>query len=456
MQCRKLRGVVKRKRARGLRIAVCLVVAQVAVGAAADVEPGQIVTHEMRERVRDLFPPEVYAAAVEGFEGLQLTIVPSEHYAPHPKYVEATVKYACQATVDEHGQLQGYTAGQPFPYSDWAREATHHACDLSPDDPQFALKLAWNVNYRWMGAGTLTYPHWGQSYARSGGEDTWRLAQGSYRRSYFSHRADLLPDATGIEPEPRIEWAEMTEMLDPFDIRGQRVLIYRYDDSHRKRDDAWVYVPEDRKVRRLSTGEKSDSVLGSEITYEDFFLFSGYVWDQDWHFGGEHVYLAALDTQRSCFPKNVPGWQPDRLAALGSREQFDACRFGPFHTLPLVDERWQKRTVVQLEQVPHLRGHPYSRKLLWYDKETFAPLLFFAYGRDGKPLKLSWYIQDWSETSDVPGNRGKHALFPVAVLLVNFSEGTTNRSLFFTANLRDFSAAEILDYYDVTRLKRGH
>jgi len=424
-------------------------------GAAADVEPGEIVTYDTRERVRELFPPEVWEAAVAGFEGLRLEIVKSERYTPHPKYVEATVKYACQATLDEYGQLQNYTAGQPFPYSDWAREATHHACDLTPDDPQFALKLAWNVNYRWMGGGTLTYPHVGQSYARSGGEETWRLAQASYRRSYFSHRADLLPGATSVEPEPRVEWAEMTEMLDPFDIRGQRVLIYRYDDSHAKRDDAWIYVPEDRKVRRLSTSEKSDSVLGSEITYEDFFLFSGYVWDQDWSFGGEHTLLAALDTERNCFPKNVPGWRPDRLAELGSREQFDSCRFGPFDTLPLVDERWQKRTVVQLEQVPRLRGHPYSRKLMWYDKETLAPLSSFAYGRDGKPMKLSWYIEDWSETSDVPGNQGKRALIPVANLIVNFAEGTANRSLFFTANLADFSAVEILDFYDMTRLKRG-
>jgi hypothetical protein len=439
----------------GLRLAVCLAVSCVAAAAAADVEPGEIVTHASRERVRDLFPPEVYAAAIADFEGLHLEVVPAGRYLPHPKYVEATVKFACQAELDEHGQLQGYTAGQPFPYSDWAREATNHACDLTPDDPQFALKLAWNVNYRWMGGGTLTYPHWGQSYARASGEETWRLAQGSYRRSYFSHRADLLPDATSIESDSHVEWAEMTEMLDPFDIRGQRTLIFRYDASYDRRDDAWVYVPQERKVRRLSTSEKSDSVLGSEITYEDFFLFSGYVWDQEWRFGGEHMRLAALDSGRECFPLNVPGWRPDRLAALGSREQFDSCRFGPFETLPLVDERWQKRTVLQLEQVPRLKGHPYSRKLLWYDKETLAPLLSFAYGRDGEPVKLSWYLQRWSESSAVPGNRGKHALLPVANLVVNFQEGTTNRSLFFTANLGDLSAEEILDFYDMTRLKRG-
>ena len=37
----------------------------------------------------------------------------------YAKYVEATVKYACQATVDSKGLIQNYTAGQPFPYSEW-------------------------------------------------------------------------------------------------------------------------------------------------------------------------------------------------------------------------------------------------------------------------------------------------------------------------------------------------
>lgn len=422
----------------------------------AEVEPGDVITYADRERVRELFPPELWALVVADFEGLELSIVESGDYTPHAKYVEATTRYACQAEIDEHDQLVSYVAGQPFPFSDWARDATEHACDFDPEDPQIGLKLAWNVNYRWMGGGTLHYPHWGQSYARADGGKSWKLAQGSYRRTYFSHRSDLLPATTRILPDTDVEWAERTSFESPFDVRDQASVIFRYDRSYERRDDAWAYMPQQRRVRRLSTGEKSDSVLGSEITYEDFFLFSGYVWDQEWRYGGERWMLVPIDTQRACFPKSIPGWRPDRFGPLGDQTQFDSCRFGPFETLPLVDERWQKRRVVRLEQIPKRADHPYSKKLLWYDKQTLAPLVYLAYGRDGKPNRVGWYISDWTETSDVAGNPGSRALLPVAYLLVNFAEGTTNRSLFFTANVIEVSGEEALRFFDLSRMQKGH
>jgi hypothetical protein len=124
--------------------------------AAGDVAPGDVVTAANHEVVRDLLPAEFYSYAVEGFEDLEMQIVESGEYPVAPEYVEATVKYACQASLDERGNLVNYTAGQPFPYSEWAKEATGHACDLEPDDPEIGLKLAWNVNFRWQGGSGFT------------------------------------------------------------------------------------------------------------------------------------------------------------------------------------------------------------------------------------------------------------------------------------------------------------
>ena len=436
-------------------LVLALVAAIAAAGAHADVSPGEVVTYAERERVRELFPPELWEHAVASYEGLHLAIVPTEDYRPHEKFVEATAKFACQSHLAESGQLVGHTAGEPFPYSDWSQEVTGHACDLDSDDPEFARKLAWNVNHRWFGGGSLVQ-HWGQSFARGDGEETWKLAQGTYRRTYFSHRADLLPETTRIAPDTEVLWAEYTETLAPFDLRDQRALIFRYENSIERRDDAWAYLPQLRRMRRLSTSEKSDSVQGSEITYEDFLLFSGYIWDQDWHFGGEHEMLAALDSQRVCFPKNVPGWRDREVAVPGSPEYFGSCRFGPYQTLPLVDERWQKRRVLRLEQIPRNGNHPYSKKILWYDKETYAPLVFFAYDRAGKPSRIGWFQLDWSETSDVPGNAGRRVLLPIAFLVVNFSEGSTNRTLMWTAHIDDMTPAETLRHFDLTRLKSGN
>ena len=208
---------------------VAAFVALIFAGAvSAEVEPGDKVTAQTKEKVKGLIPDELYPFVAESFADLEMNIVAPEEYAAHPKYLEATVKYACQASLDEEGLIQNYTAGQPFPYSEWAKDATNHACDLSESDPQFALKLAWNVNYRWQGGSGLNLPHWGTSNMRNSGKEMWRLAQGEYRRTYFSHRADLLPETTELREGTEVEWAEFFDVKTPFDLRGTMFLLYRY------------------------------------------------------------------------------------------------------------------------------------------------------------------------------------------------------------------------------------
>ncbi|NNL85379.1 MAG: DUF1329 domain-containing protein, partial [Myxococcales bacterium] len=240
-----------------------------AVVAQADVQPGDEIRWDNREKIKGLIPDEIFPYVAEGYKDLYMRIVPTGDYTPNQKYIEATVKYACQATVDEDGVIQNFTAGEPFPYSRWAQEATNHSCDLKEDDPQFAIKLGWNYNYRWQGGSGLNLPHWGFSWMRNNGKEQWRLGQGEYRRTYFSHRADLLPETTVLEEGTEVEWAEFFDVKTPFDLRGTMFLLYRYVTD--KEDDTWAYIPALRRVRRIAATQKSDSLLGTEFSLEDFY-----------------------------------------------------------------------------------------------------------------------------------------------------------------------------------------
>jgi hypothetical protein len=434
---------------------VALVLCLTPALARADVAPGDVITPAQREKVKELFPEEIYAYAVQNFEDLELTIAPSGDYTPHPKFVEATTRYACQARLDDQGNLVDYVAGQPFPYSEWAKKATGHKCDLEPSDPRFALKLAWNVNYRWQGPGH-NYPHWGFSYMRNEGKKLWRLGQGEYRRTYFSHRADLLPKSNELDPGTDIEWAEFFEIMDPFDLRGTMYLLFRYTDPG-KEDDTWAYVPSLRRVRRVAATQKSDSLMGTEFTLEDFALFSGYVTDQDWEFAGESTALVVMNTQRECFPLNMGEDVAQRLVGmtrLGELKEWGACRYGPYGALPFVDERWEKRTVFELDDYPKQKGHPYSLKKIWYDKETMAPKYAFVFDRAGEPYKILATVHQWSETSANPANQGVRAPIEVANTIVNLQNLNSHVIQMFNANVATFSAGDSLKYYDVTKLKR--
>jgi len=420
----------------------------------ADVAPGDRITAGNAEKLKGLIPEEVYRHTIHRFRDLDMEIVPTADYRPHPSYREATVKFACQASLDERGVLVNYVAGQPFPYSRWAQEATDHRCDLQPDDPHFGLKLAWNANHRW-NAGTMDTPHWAQSYWRDEGDRTWKIARGHYRRTYFSHRADLLPDTTHLGPDQGVEWAEYSETLTPFDLRGTAFLVFRYRDSHQRADDAWAYIPSLRRSTRLSTEEKADSLQGSNSTLEDFGGFSGYVWDQDWDVHREEEVLAPMNSRRRCYP-----FVSEELRAQGVKPESDAaffgCRFGPYRALPFVDETWEQREAIVLRQIPKRSDHPYSSKLIWYDRETFQTLFWLSYDRDNTPFRLYYYITQWSETSENPANHGRFLPIFVGGGVVNLQTLTSNVFLDWSSTAVPLGPQEATRYYDTSRLKQKH
>jgi hypothetical protein len=270
------------------------------VSATAGVSPGDVITWDNREKVKGLLPDELFPYVAEDFKDLRMNIVSANDFTPNQKYIEATVKYACQATVNEKSVLENYTAGEPFPYSKWAQEATNRACDLSEDDPQLGIKLGWNYNYRWQGGSGLNLPHWGFSWMRNNGKERWRLGQGEYRRTYFSHRADLLPETTVLEEGTEVEWAEFFDVKTPFDLRGTMFRLYRYVTD--REDDTWAYIPALRRVRRIAATQKSDSLLGTEFALEDFYGMAGYTWDAQWEFKGTSAKLVACRFARGRGP----------------------------------------------------------------------------------------------------------------------------------------------------------
>ena len=426
----------------------------VGTNAIADVGPGTTITAANKTAAKGVIPDELYPYVADTFDGLGMKIVETQKYTPNAAYVKATVDYACQAKLDADGRLMNYTAGQPFPYSDWAKDATNHKCDLTPDDPQFSLKLAWDVNYRWQGGSGLNLPHWGFSNMRNSGKEVWRIGQGEYRRTYFSHRADLLPATTELEKGTNVEWAEFFDVKTPFDLRGTMFLLYRYTEQG-KEDDTWAYIPALRRVRRIAATQKSDSLLGTEFTLEDFYIFSGYVWDHQWEYKGESVKAGVMNSKRTCFPSIIPEElkAARNMARLGTDEEWFHCKFGPYNALPFADETFEKRNVFQLDDVPKQKGHPYSRKKIWYDKETMMPLYSIMYDRAGKPYRIITSVFKWSEDSPVAENKGRNTLNYSDIMIVNVQNNNSHTGQFDNANAFPFTIDESRKYYDTTRLK---
>ena len=62
-------------------------------------------------------------------------------------------------------------------------------------------------------------------------------------------------------------------VTEPSSLRGTKYLVVERNDGEggsRRDHDAWVYMPHNRRTRRITTAHDDDAFLGSDFTYEDF------------------------------------------------------------------------------------------------------------------------------------------------------------------------------------------
>src|SRR5437764_1798784 len=117
----------------GLAAALAIGGALLAGGARADVVPGDKITDQNMDKVKDLISPGMEWCIKRGFP---MTIVAPRRSEWPRAYKEATEKYSAQVKLAPDGlSVQNFIAGQPFP-------------DLDPKDPQIALKIMWDYEYK--------------------------------------------------------------------------------------------------------------------------------------------------------------------------------------------------------------------------------------------------------------------------------------------------------------------
>lgn len=74
--------------------------------------------------------------------------------------------------------------------------------------------------------------------------------------------------------------------LAPADIKGTSFLSIEKTDNN---DDQWLYLPALKRVRRISSGEQTDSFMGSDFTFEDIGMDDDNLDDFSWSFLAEQT-----------------------------------------------------------------------------------------------------------------------------------------------------------------------
>jgi hypothetical protein len=414
---------------------------------------GDVITADKVETIKPFLPPEFWANRdFFLYEGMQLEIGPFfRDYAPADVYQQATVKYAGQAKVGPGQSLVGHTAGQPFPMD---------KIDCK-GDPEAGAKIIWNFDWRWDGmsenvGNSKAHNNSGYYYSYwDRGEELPLYYEGTARFTFMARRPEPEFAETGgdlFRGEKR-KHVQGIEVDAPFDARGIALITYRYKASEKataetKNDDTWVYVPTLRRVRRISSAQRTDAVSGTDFTFDDLFSFFGIPPQYTWECLGQMDLLAPFNTKVKAYPY--------------SRDH----NFGPYG-LSYADDRWELRHAVKLRMKPNNADHPYSYKDLYLDQQTLEPLYSFAYDRKKELWKIIWHNHRWSE--DTLGGEAPRDYYPswegvetprdlivVSDTIVNVQTGTGNRIEFWDRNGAPLkSKGQLRRYIDVGRLTKG-
>jgi len=311
----------------------------------ADVAPGDKITDQNIDKVKDLISPGMEWCIKHGWP---MTIVETKRIEWPKAYKEATEKYASQVKLTPDGlTVLNYVAGLPFP-------------NVDAKDPQVAMKIMWNWGYNHLTTDDVDL--------RNFDADTGAIADHGpltvERHFLLFWTGRLYVDPKPDKPNPNGYRAQqgLYPILEPFDLKGVGALGNRYISSE-KQDDSWLYLPSLRRVRRLSTAQRSDALFGQDTDVDSYYGYSGHIAWMDFKFLGERDLLSCYHAEH--YPVK---WH----------EKVDWA----------FDEKWEKRRVYVIEGISKLPQYAYGKRVIFIDKEAWIIPYSDIYDRSGELWKI--------------------------------------------------------------------
>jgi hypothetical protein len=332
------------------------------------------------DSVKDALDPVMYELVKKG--AVEIKVGETTSFDLHENYVKATRDGLNKVSLgDKLGDISGFVAGRPFPE------------EPSMDDPRAGEKLAWNYKYGYnWGDSAAIYPfYW--KYRDMGSGKVERTIKFNFHFLNYKHRVNHDPVPEFTDNPSNLFRAIYVQVLEPFDVKNTQLLIHRYEEDA-KRDDTWLYLGFQRRVRRLASGQVTDSFLGADIMIEDFEGYNNRISDMNWTYKGTKNILLPFYNHN------------DQQLATDLKEK-DGYQFVDFHgqggCFPNVT--WQLRKVYVLESDPIDDNHPISKRVHYVDAQTFTLPRTAIYDRKGDLWK-SWTIGQAHPDHHLPKNKG--------------------------------------------------
>jgi len=341
---------------------------------------GMTINASNADQFKEILDPATYEQLKNGW--WEMTVGETTSFGLHENYVKATRDNLGNVSLgDELGQINGFVAGRPFPQ------------EPSADDPRAGEKLAWNYKYGYnWGDSAAIYPfYWKYRDLESGKIE--RTLKFNFHFLNYKHRVQHQPVPEFADNPSDLFRAIYVQVLEPFDVKNTQLLIHRAEDDQ-VRDNTWLYLGFQRRVRRLSSGQITDSFLGADIMIEDFEGYNSRISDMNWSYKGTRNIM-------------LPFFNHNDLELATDLVEKDGYQFVEFSgkggCFPNIT--WQLRKVHVLEADPIDENHPISKRTHFVDAQTFTLPRTLIYDRKGDLWK-SWLIGQAHPDHHLEKNKG--------------------------------------------------
>lgn len=354
---------------------------KMAADTAQEVAPGlkvgDMLDQSNWQLAKDLLPPEVLKHYERGEYHNRVAAGPNDVQHWDESFEAATKDNAKTLDVDEHGTVidkrtgkqPPYLYGIPFPNIDAA-------------DPKGGVKVVWNEFANYWNVGNAHY------YATILMVSPTALEREIVEDSYMIYYDDQNPKYRTADNPLNLSMQVLSTAVKPTDLNGTASLVWRFRDAG-KRDSVWAYVPALRRVRAVSPANRSDGLLGSDISQDDGHFFDGKPEDFEWKL------IGLRDSLRYADPTTLAGYLPfapskeggytivvePELPTLGFRTPgWKGLAWAP------TDPVLIKRKLWVVEGIPRDKYYLYGKIELWADAETWIGAWSRKYGWDGELL----------------------------------------------------------------------
>lgn len=355
--------------------------------ARADVKAGDVVDRRNWEKAQELLPDSILNWVKKGDMTLdvqELTFDSSQFWSPSAlkSLKENVAKYDLdeQDTIIDAatGSHPTFIEGIPFPVIDL-------------NDPRAGAKIIHNQFYYKYALGNLRFAF----------KAKWIGESGFEREVECLWRVLVMVGHTGARdlPNPNgLERLGIIQILSPYDVAGTNVLLWRYLDG--RADNTFTYVPAIRRVRRMSSANRSDAFIGLDMSVDDAYAFDGKVGTFTWKLlRKQDALLPFVANRPQLIVQNEQGEWETTKEVKGAKYGFEepGKKFAPWIPTNLV---WIKRPVYVIEAIPKDPYYNYGPQVLWADAENFWLCFKIIHDRANQYWKTFWVAEIPLESAD--------------------------------------------------------